>query len=204
MSGQPAIARGTAGVDRPDFTILTQWHLDATPDELSAIALTPELLHVWCPRVFLTSEMVERGAADGLGMVVRLHSKGLLPHSFFFVAEVVDVIPERYMRLQVTGDFDGFGDLYVEPDPDGGCRARLVWTVNIGHPYVRYFMRILHPVFVWNHKWAVRWARKLMQAEVHRRRVGTHQFTRKGATFPHNLPFVRAWQVRRSARRGWS
>lgn len=188
---------------KPDFDIETFWRIEAEPEELTAIVLDPELLHLWCPTVFMYGELVERGRADGLGMTIRLHTKGFLPHTFFFVAEVVDLVPHVSMELALTGDFEGAGSLAVARAGDGWLEARLRWRVVVRQPWLRHLLRIFHRVFEINHKWAVGNARRLIQAEVHRRRTRSNAFAPARATFPHNLRFVQAWQRRRSARRGW-
>jgi hypothetical protein len=187
----------------PDFDITTRWALDARPEELTTIVLDPELLHVWCPTVFMHGELVERGRADGLGMAIRLHTKGFLPHSFFFLARIVDVVPHRFMRIAVSGDFEGIGELSVTPDRGAGCNAELHWQTSVRHPWLRPLVRSLHPIFVWNHKWAMRHARKLMQAEVDRRREAGGCLVRARATFPHGFAAVREWQRRRSGTVRW-
>ncbi len=186
-----------------EFDITTLWRFDAWPEELTAIVLDPELIHRWCPSVFMHGELVERGGPDGVGITIRLHTKGFLPHSFFFVARIVEIVPHRFMRIAVSGDFDGVGEISVAPHDPGGCEARLRWRTSVPHPYVRRFVRLLHPVFVWNHKWAMRRAGRLLQAEVERRRSASGRFTREKATFPHSLAAFRDWQRHRAARRGW-
>ncbi len=187
----------------PDFDIVTDWRIEAEPEELTAVVLDPELLHLWCPTVFMYGELVRRGRADGLGMTIRLHTKGFLPHTFFFVAEVVDLVPHVSMQLALSGDFDGVGSLSVTPTGDGWLDARLRWRVTVRQPWIRRLVRLLHPVFMLNHKWAVGNARRLMQAEVYRRRRRANAFAPARPTFPHNLAFVQVWQRRRSAARGW-
>jgi hypothetical protein len=187
-----------------DFDIATVWRIEAEPEELTAIVLDPELLHLWCPTVFMYGELVERGRADGLGMTMRLHTKGFLPHSFFFVAEIVDLVPHVSMQLALSGDFEGVGSLSVARTGDGWLEARLRWRVVVKQPWIRRLVRLLPWVFTANHKWAVGNARRLIQAEVYRRRRRANTFTPARATFPHNLAFVRAWQRRQSARRGWA
>jgi len=175
----------------PDFDIATDWRLETTPEELTAIVLDPQLIHLWCPSVFMEAELLERGRPDGLGMSIRLYTKGLLPHSFVFTAEIVDLVPHRSMTIAVRGDFEGAGFLKVEPAESGFCVAGLHWRTDIRHPYIKYVKRILRPVFKWNHKWAMRRARSLMQEEIFRRRRASNQFTRAQATFPHNIKSLR-------------
>jgi len=191
-----------SGTAEPDFDITTDWHLDAEPEELTAVVLDPELLHIWCPTVFMHGELIERGRPDGLGIAIRLHTKGFLPHSFFLVARVVDVIPHRFMRIAVEGDFEGLGELSVEADA-GCCRARLRWQTSVAHPWLRPMVPFFHPLFVWNHKWAMRRTRRLLQAEVDRRRSATGAFAKAAATFPHNLTVFGNWQRRRVAPARW-
>ncbi|WP_127600142.1 SRPBCC family protein [Nitratireductor alexandrii] len=191
------------GSERPDFDIETHWRLEARPEELTAIVLDPELIHRWCPAVFMGSELVARGGADGLGMAIRLYTKGFLPHAFFFVARIVDLVPHRSMTIAVSGDFDGAGFLTVEPGPGGICAASLRWRVRVAHPYVRRFVPVFRPVLAANHKWAARRAHRLLQEEVFRRRRLSNAFVEAKPTFPHNLAPFRAWQRRRAAHRGW-
>lgn len=187
---------------RCDFEVTTRWWLDASPVELTAVALEPELLDRWCSSVFMYGELIDRGAPDGLGMTLRLHTKGFLPHSFFFVARIVDVIPDRFMRVAVTGDFEGVGDVSLMPDGDG-CQFELRWRIALKHPWLRPMMRTFQWVFVRNHKWAMRHTCRQLEEEVHRRREPGSQITAERATFPHNLAVFRAWQRHRAAAARW-
>lgn len=198
-AGTPA--RGARSDLTYDFESKTQRWLDARPEELTAV-LDPEHVHQWCPSVFLHSEIIERGDPDGLGMALRLHTKGFLPHSFFFVARIVDVVPHRYMRVTVNGDFEGIADIFIEPDGTGS-QFRLHWRIALLHPWLRRLVRVFNWAFVPNHKWAVRHICRLVEAEVHRRREPDGQITRERATFPHNLVAFRNWQRRRAAAARW-
>lgn len=187
-----------------DFDIVSRWKFDAKPEELTAIVLAPELLHRWCPTVFMHSELLDRGQPDGLGMSLRLHTKGFLPHSFFFMARIVTVVPGRFLRIAVSGDFDGVGEITITPDDSGNCHAQLHWRTSVLHPWLRPFIRLFHRVFVWNHRWSTRNMARLLQAEIERRRTASRRFTKAQATFPHNLAAYRAWQRCRVAPRRWS
>jgi hypothetical protein len=148
-----------------DFEVTTCRWLDARPEELTAVVLDPEHLYKWCPTVF---ELIDRGQPDGLGMALQLAAKGFLPHRFSLVARVVDVVPHRFMRIAVSGDFEGTGDLSVVPD-GAGCLLQLDWHLS-GYPWLRPLLRVFHGVFVRNHTWVMRRTFRLLEAEVHRRR----------------------------------
>ncbi|MCH9731180.1 MAG: hypothetical protein K0U84_16140 [Actinomycetia bacterium] len=184
-----------------DFEAKTQRWLDARPEELTAV-MDPENVDQWCPSVFLHSELLDRGQPDGLGMALRLHTKGFLPHSFFFVARIVDVVPHRYMRVVVSGDFEGIADIFIVPD-GAGSQFQLHWRIALMHPWLRPLVRALHWAFVPNHKWAVRHICQLVEAEVHRRREPGDQIAQARATFPHNLVAFRNWQRRRASAARW-
>ena len=188
---------------KPDFEIVTKWKLDAHPEELTEIVLDPDQLQFWCPNVFMRGELVDRGDANGLGMTIRLHTKGWLPHSFFFIAKITALVPHQSMTISVQGDFNGAGYMDVSEVSPGKCVANLAWRVNVSQPYIRYFVRALKPVFVLNHLWSASQSRKLMQNEVLRRRNKSNAYAAVKPTFPHNIPGFMNRKFGRSAPEGW-
>ena len=186
-----------------DFDIVTHWELEARPEELTDILLDPDVVSRWATTVFMACEVLERGAPDGMDMEIEVHAKGLLPHSFFFGGKVTALEPHHWMAFDVYGDFVGKGLITVEPAGDGHLRTTFRWKIDVTHPWVRRVVRALHPVFVWNHVWAVRRLSRMMQAEVYRRRARVGEIAEPAPTFPHNLAPLRRWQRRRFASRGW-
>ncbi|WP_127520343.1 hypothetical protein [Mesorhizobium sp. Z1-4] len=193
----------TSATAKTDFDIVTRWRMEARAEELSEIILDPEIISRWGTSVFMACEVVERGAPDGLGMEVRLFTKGFLPHSFFFVGKVTGGEAHRWMDFDISGDFVGRGRMHVEPDGPDHLAATFRWTVDVAHPWVRRFVKAIHPVFVWNHTWAVGRLSRMMQAEVYRRRARDNAIREPVPTFPHNLVPFRRWQQRRFSSRGW-
>ena len=193
----------TARARKPDFDIVTHWDMEARPEELTDIILDPAIISRWATTVFLACEVVERGAPDGMGMEIEVHTKGFLPHSFFFGGRVTALDPHRWIAFDVYGDFVGIGRMDVEPAAPGRLTATFDWKVDVAHPWVRRFVRPLHPVFVWNHTWAVRRLARMMQAEVWRRRARQNAIAAPRPTFPHNLVPFRRWQQRRFSSRSW-
>lgn len=194
---------GEVDRDEYDFKLTTVRYLDARPEELTEVGLDPEQLDKWCSNVFMFGEVVDRGAADGLGMTMRLHVKGFLPHSFFIVVRIIDVIQHKYMRVAVTGDLEGIGDVTLIPD-GAGCQWHLDWRMSITRGWMRPLGRIFHRPMLWNHKWAMNQAARLVVDEVHRRRAAADgRIAEPRATFPHNLMIVRHWQRRRAAGTRW-
>jgi hypothetical protein len=188
---------------KTEFDILTHWDMEARPEELTDIMLDPDVLARWGTTVFMACEAVERGAPDGMGMEIRIHTKGFLPHSFFFGGRVTALEPHRWIEFEVYGDFVGFGRMHVEPAGPGRLTATFRWQIDVAHPMLKPLVRIFHRVFIWNHVWAVRRLSRMMQAEVYRRRARVGEIVEPTPTFPHNLVPFRRWQQRRFASRGW-
>lgn len=184
---------GTGPARAYDFEVTTLRWLDARPEELTAVVLDSERLYQWCPTVF---DLIDRGGPDGLGMALRLQAKGFLPHTFALEARVVGVVPHRFMRIAVSGDFEGVGDLTVVPD-GAGCRLELDWRLS-GYPWLRPLIRVFHGVFIRNHDWVMRRTFRLLEREVRRRREEDGQVTLPLARFPHN--FFHGRQRRRSVK----
>ncbi|MFY9917413.1 MAG: hypothetical protein WAL26_03325 [Mycobacterium sp.] len=192
----PPPGKGSRG--NHDFVINTVRWLDARPEELTDVCLEPELLDQWCSSVFMDGKVVDRGGIDGLGMTLHLHVKGFMPHSFFIAVKIIDVVRHHWMRVAVSGDLEGVGDVTLVRDGDG-CQFLLDWRMSFGRPWMRPLARVFHGAFVRNHKWAMNRACRLVVVEVHRRREAEGgQIVRTRATFPHNLPMYGAWR-RRSA-----
>ena len=89
-------------------------------------------------------EVVDRGAADGLGMTMRLREGLLRAHSFFIVVRIIDVIQHKYMRVAVSGDLEGIGDVTLIPD-GAGCQWHLDWRMSITRGWMRPLGKNLPP-----------------------------------------------------------
>ena len=107
------------------FKIVSSATVRATLAELTEIVLDPDSLSRWCPSVFMESQLVEPGAADGLGMTIKACSKGWLPHGFTFKAQVVDLEVDHWMKVELSGDFDGYGLLSSKQVNADSCNIYL-------------------------------------------------------------------------------
>ena len=73
-----------------DYHFVTHWRVEGTVQEVSGILGDAVGLTRWWPSVYLAVKQLGPGAADGVGRVVELHTKGWLPytlHWFFRVTE---------------------------------------------------------------------------------------------------------------------
>jgi len=188
----------------PDFDILHRWTLRARPEELTEIVLDTSCYDKWCSRALMRCEVVSHGRSDGLGLTVRLHTKGWLPHSFLFTAKVVDLVAHRRMTIRVSGDFEGVSLIDVTEDRGGTCDLTLRWSVDVAHPVVRRFVPFTRYILARNHTWATNSVRRMLQAEVDRRRAGDHEITAPPPTFAPFVNWLRPLHRRREREMGWS
>ncbi|NOX74272.1 MAG: hypothetical protein GXP03_11865 [Alphaproteobacteria bacterium] len=188
---------------QPEFDVSHHWQLNAHPEEISEIVFDTAAYNKWCARILLGHEVIESGDAQGLGLSLRFYTKGWLPYSFLFRASIVELIPNEWMRIEVSGDFVGFGELRLEKFENGTSYIQLRWMTDIHHPQLRPLVRLFHPVMKLNHIWAVAWMRRMMQAEILRRRAGRGNIAVPKPTFGGFLNAMRNIHNRRADRMGW-
>lgn len=187
------------------FGLDSHWHLNADIGELRAIVADPLSLARWWSAVFMRAEVMEPGGDGFEGMTVRFHTKGLLPHTFQFAARIVRA-GEDELAIEIQGDFVGGAAIRTRSAP-GGVHVHIAWRVLVRQPYIRPFLRIFHPIFAANHRWAMRRGHEGLEQEIIRRRRGSRDAVSAAAqtpAFPHNLFLVRrAFRWTRSPMR-WS
>jgi hypothetical protein len=61
--------------------------------------------------------------------------------------------PHR-MSIRASGDLEGRGEWQLRQEGDW-VDVRYDWTVLATKPWMILLAPLLHPVFVWNHKWAM-------------------------------------------------
>lgn len=181
----PAQKNGGVG-----FEIKSEWVLFASKEEVFAIVGDPALLPLWWGAVFMRVEFLTDVRTTSEGCLVRLYTKGLLPHTFEFIARISSADGDRFMVVETMGDFKGRGDIEII---DQGEIQTLTfrWRVLVSQPYIRPFLKVLKPVFVFNHRWAMRQGRRGLQEAIDVCRKGEELRTLQVPSFPHNLPFIR-------------
>lgn len=182
----------------PLFEITSHWRLNGAVSEIADIMSDPLSLEKWWAPVFMRVELLKGGNEQLLGTVVRLYTKGFLPHTFQFLAEVTRVDESNCLIVETRGDFHGVGTIEIS-EQLGQAHVRIHWRVKVHHPYLRLLLHVLKPVFVANHRWAMRRGEIGLQKEIYRRRGQAIAHVAK-PTFPHNLNFLQkrfAWSERR-------
>jgi hypothetical protein len=176
------------------FRLTSVWRLDGEVSEAIAIFHDMATIVDWWPAAFMRIEIVDPGGPASLGKVVRLHTKGLLPHTFQFLARMGDVDRPDTVEIAVRGDFHGLA-LIAARKVDDRFELRFDWQIRLRHPLMSRIAPFVRPVLAWNHGWVMRHGRSGLQREIYRRR-GMPALSlapiRTSPTFPHNLRFVRS------------
>ena len=64
-----------------EYHFVTDWHVEGTVEEVSAIVSDSASLPRWWPSVYLAISVLEPGREDGTQKVVRLQTRGWLPYT---------------------------------------------------------------------------------------------------------------------------
>ncbi|MBO6756923.1 MAG: hypothetical protein JJ902_11405 [Roseibium sp.] len=170
-----------------EFRIKSCWDLCVPEQHVRTILNDPMSILDWWPAVFMHGEVLEQPDDTLVGFTARFHTKGFLPHTFQFVASIVELTASGIV-IKTTGDFDGMGTILIS-ECNGKSKVTVEWRVWVKHPYIQPFLRILKPVFVWNHLWAMRQGRKGLESLL---LGGGGRWQRaQQPTFPHNLAALR-------------
>src|SRR5688572_30637698 len=95
------------------FVLVSHWTLEADVDDVFDVIREPLSLTRWWPSVFMKAELIAPESSNLTGLKVRLFTKGLLPHTFQFTAEIVKAEPRGELDIRTRGDFDGVGTIRV-------------------------------------------------------------------------------------------
>lgn len=137
------------------FTLVTDWHFDATIAHVWALIEDVEGWPSWW-RAVRKVEMLKAGGADGIGTVRRLTWATALPYTLTFDVELVRVEPGQLSEGRAFGELDGTG-IWTLREEASGTHVRYDWRVDVTKAWMRLLAPLLRPVFAWNHNVVMRW-----------------------------------------------
>ncbi len=150
------------------FIIPTHWRVRGRIEDVYDVLTTPEAFVRWWPQVYLGVSEIAAGGAGGVGRRVGLHTKGKLPYTLRWEAEVLEADRPYRMVIGARGDLDGRGEWRFSQDGEL-VDVDYRWTVYVSKPWMAVLAPLLRPVFVWNHLWAMRCGLEGLQRELARR-----------------------------------
>jgi hypothetical protein len=154
--------------DASRYHFVSEWRVGATPDEVKRILADPLRLPEWWPAVYLQTRVLDPGDVSGVGRTILLVTKGWLPYTLRWRLTVAG-IQESSLLLLADGDFVGTGKWTLMQVNDT-VHVRYEWSVRARKPLLRYLSLVLRPLFVYNHRWAMRRGEESLILEMERRR----------------------------------
>ena len=153
-----------------DFILATHWLVEGSIEEVAAILSDPERLPDWWPEVYLSVEILEPGDERGVGRRIALHTRGWLPYTLRWQAEVVEANRPRGWTIAATGDLVGRGVWRLE---QRGPFAAVTydWRVEVEKPLLKPLAPLLRRVYAANHRWAMARGLEGLNRELARRRA---------------------------------
>ncbi len=155
-----------------EYAFTTHWRVQSTCQEISDILGNGPDLVRWWPSVYLDVQEVEPGDANGLGKVIKLHTKGWLPYTLRWQFRVTENRAPYGFSLEAWGDFVGIG-VWTFVQDGSWVNITYDWRVRADKPLLRTFSFVMKPIFSANHHWAMRQGELSLQRELARRKKGT-------------------------------
>jgi hypothetical protein len=117
--------------------------------------------------VYLDVDEIEHGDSNGVGRIVNLHTKGLLPYTLNWQAKTTEIDSPKRIVIEAQGDLQGKGIWKLKQDGEW-VNIDYDWTVVANRAWMVYFAPLLKPIFVANHRWAMRKGEQGLELELAR------------------------------------
>jgi uncharacterized protein YndB with AHSA1/START domain len=131
------------------YTLVTQWHLDAPIERVWDALIASEQWPKWWGFV---NEVVDikPGDAQGLDSVRRFTWTSRLPYRLRFEVRVKALEKPYWIEAIASGDLNGTGSWKLENLADS-TRVTYFWSVSTEKAWMNLLAPVLAPVFTWNH-----------------------------------------------------
>jgi polyketide cyclase/dehydrase/lipid transport protein len=153
-----------------ELFIPTTWRIKGSDAEVYEILSKPLEFVRWWSDVYLAVREVKPGDADGVGRVVEMTTKGKLPYTLRWQAEMTAADKPRRMSIRARGDLEGGGEWEFRQEGES-VLVTYGWTVLATKPWMIHLAPLLNPVFIWNHRWAMQRGLEGLQRELARRQA---------------------------------
>jgi hypothetical protein len=172
--------RGVSSTQSPadmtsnDYRFVTEWRIFGTAAEIFDILSRLEDYPRWWPAVYLSARPVSGADGNGAGHFVAFLTKGWLPYTLSWRAQVTDSRPPHALDFAAEGDFEGRGRWELATS-GAWVNVTLDWEVRAEKSLISALSPFLRPVFGANHRWAMRRGEESLMLELARRRAGTEE-----------------------------
>jgi len=176
-----------------EYQFNTYWLLKASAEEVYQILDKPGQLTRWWPSVYLDLKIVEEGRPDGIGKVVEVYTKGLLPYTIRWSFRSSEKKFPHRLALEAFGDLEGKGVWNIKQKKGSAiCEVHYDWRIKAEKPLLKKLSFLLKPLFKYNHDWAMYKGEQSIKLELLRQRTKSDEERSKikkppGPSFPHNF-----------------
>ena len=157
-----------------DFSLITDWELEAPIEQVWAALTTPEQWPTWWPAV-IAVKTLEAGDAEGIGAYREMTWRTALPYRLAFNMRTVRVVKHELIEGVADGNLEGCGRWTLSARGPTTV-VRYEWRVAVTKPWMRLLAPLLRPAFAWNHGVVMEWGRKGLLAQ-----LGLSSIARRGA-----------------------
>lgn len=148
-----------------EYHFFTNWQVEGSIETVFQIIENGADLPRWWPDVYLAAKAEKSGRSDRIGDKIYFHTKGWLPYTLKWTAEVTAFNAPTSMEIKATGDFVGRG-IWTLSQEGKMTNVKFDWHILAEKPLLRYFSFIAKPIFSWNHHWAMKRGFESLQKEL--------------------------------------
>jgi hypothetical protein len=141
-------------VSAMQYSLVTQWHLDAPIERVWDALITTGDWPLWWQYVRQVVE-IEKGDAQGLDSVRRFTWTSKLPYRLSFEVQTRALEKPNWIEGVASGDLNGIGRWNLV-NAGESTWVTYVWTVSTEKAWMNMLAPILAPVFSWNHDQVMR------------------------------------------------
>ncbi len=154
LTWQPVRVHNSWSMAANEYHFVTEWRLKGTCEQVYEILSDVHGLARWWSSVYLKVEVQEEGDKDGVGKVVKLHTKGWLPYTLNWSFKTTGANKPNGFSLEAFGDFDGTG---VWTFKQIGDTVEIIydWRISAEKPLLKRLSWLMKPIFAANHRWAM-------------------------------------------------
>jgi hypothetical protein len=155
---------------RDGFTLVTDWLVEGTIEEVATILSEPERFPEWWSEVYLSVQEVAPGDPDGVGRTVAVRTRGWLPYTLRWQGRLVESQRPHGWAVEASGDLTGRG-LWRLEQRGNLAAVHYDWRVDVDKPMLRALAPLLRHAYSANHRWAMARGLEGLRSEILRRRA---------------------------------
>ena len=132
-----------------EYHFVSTWQIQAPIERVWEEIYHAERWPSWWKDV-VGVDVLEPGAADGVGKRVHLLFRTRLPYTLGFDVRLTRVQPPSELESEAAGELEGTGR-WTLTSANGGTLVRYNWDIRTTKPWMNLLAPVARPVFNWNH-----------------------------------------------------